>query len=161
MQIRDKYSWSNDLSIVLCFTQMLRSIRTNWIYRCSCWLKKYIFTFFVTTYCYVIFELKTTFTFIWKCINDMFFYKKCLESKIMIDDFALKFFSSFYKRRKINIIEKNMQIKNEIMHTRFDDVNIDVIFQFCVWYAMKIIQIRITRKKYSRKKNTRRQLKLN
>ena len=45
-----------------------------------------------------------------------------------------------------------MQIKNEMMHTRFDDVNIDVIFQLCAWHAMKIIQIRITRKEYSKEK---------
>ena len=45
-----------------------------------------------------------------------------------------------------------MQIKNEMMHTRFDDVNIDFIFQFCVWHAIKIIQIRVIRKEYSKKK---------
>ena len=108
-----------------------------------------IFISFVIAYCYVIFEFKIAFIFVWKCINDLFFYKKCFESKIMFDDFALKFFSSLCKQRNINMIEKNMQIKNEMMQTRFDDVNIEIYFQLCAWHAMKIIQKRVTRKEYS------------
>ena len=49
----------------------------------------------------------------------------------MIDDFALRLFSSLCKQRDISMIEEDMKIRDQMMHTRLDDVNIEIVLQFC------------------------------
>ena len=50
----------------------------------------------------------------------------------MFDDFTLNFSSSLLKKRKLNLIEKNIKVKKHMMQARFDVVNICVFFQLCV-----------------------------
>ena len=82
----------------------------------------------------------------------MFFYEECPESKIVLDDFALKLSSSLCKQRNISLIEEGMQIRNEMVQARLDDVNTEIYLQFCAWHAMEAIQKRVTRKGYPAEK---------
>ena len=46
---------------------------------------------------------------------NIFFYDECFDFKIMFDDFALNFSWSLLKKRKLNLIEKNIKVKKYMM----------------------------------------------